>query len=318
MTEASIPHGNEKTGILLVAGFLGAGKTTLLRHVISWKEDMSDTVVIVNEFGDIGIDGSLLQGEGSDVIELTSGCICCTLAVDLTILLKSLWERFSPRWIIIESSGIADPTSIIALLQQAGIKEHIDFLKVITVLDADCWEVRGIMGQLFYHQIETADIILLNKIDLLDKAIIKQYLEEMHETLPETQVVPTIHCKIDPESILRGAVGEEPGLHNYETASSNGQGIHASEAGFIAFSFEDHRAMNEASFEQFIEELPWEVFRIKGTVRYGDRTVFINYVGGKAEWTPWAGSHDTRLAFVGWDTEPEEILGRLEKCIAQR
>jgi G3E family GTPase len=315
MTEANIPHGNEKTGILLVAGFLGAGKTTFLRHVISWKEDMSDTIVIVNEFGDIGIDGSLLQGDDSDVIELTSGCICCTLAVDLTILLKSLWERFNPRWIIIESSGIADPTSITALLQQDGIKEHIDFLKVITVLDADCWEVRGIMGQLFYHQIETADIILLNKIDLLDKAVIKQYLEEMHEALPETQVVPTIHCKIDPESILRDADRDDTGLHNYETASRHAQGIHASDAGYIAFSFEDPRPIHESSFEQFIEELPREVFRIKGTVRYENRTVFINYVGGKTEWTPWTGSPETRLAFVGWDTEPEEILGRLQKCI---
>jgi G3E family GTPase len=318
MDEPSNPRRTEKTGVLLVSGFLGSGKTTLLRHLISWKEDMSDTVVIVNEFGDIGIDGSLLRGGASDVIELTSGCICCTLAVDLTILLQSIWERFSPRWIIIEASGVADPTSIISALWQARIGEHIRSLRVITVLDADCWEVRSIMGQLFYRQIETADIILLNKIDLLDREIVKRYLGEIHEILPETQIVPTVHCGIDPESILRGAIGDEPSLHNYETISNQEHGIHASDAGFIAFSFEDDRAMNKASFEQFIEELPGEVFRIKGTVRYEDRTVLINYVGGRAEWSIWTGSPETKLAFVGWDTEPEEILGRLEKCIAPR
>lgn len=317
MGRSSTPRRSGKTAILLVSGFLGAGKTTLLQHVLSWKEDMSDTVVIVNEFGDIGIDGSLLQGEDSDVIELTSGCVCCTLAVDLKILLQNIWERFCPRWIIIETSGIADPTSVIAALGQAGIGDHISSLRVITVMDADCWEMRSIMGQLFYRQIETADIILLNKIDLLDREIVKRYLSEIHEILPETQVVPTVHCGIDPESILRGAAGDELGLHNYETASSHSHGIHA-HAGYIAFSFQDSRPMHEASFEQFIEELPREVFRIKGTVRYADRTVFINYVGGRVEWSPRAGPPETRLSFVGLDTEPEEILGRLERCIARQ
>jgi G3E family GTPase len=315
MDKSSTPRRTEKTGVLLVSGFLGSGKTTLLRHIISWKEDMSDTVVIVNEFGDIGIDGSLLRGEASDVIELTSGCVCCTLAVDLTILLKSIWERFNPRWIIIESSGVADPTSIISALWQAGIKEHIDFLKVIVILDTDCWEVRSIMGQLFHRQIETADIILLNKIDLLDREIVKRYLGEIHEILPETQIIPTVHCSIDPESILRAANGNEPSHHDHEAVSNHEQGIHT-HAGYSTFSFQDSRPMREASFERFIEELRGEVFRIKGTVRYGDRTVFINYVGGRVEWSPPGDATETRLSFVGWDTESEEILSRLEKCLA--
>ena len=318
MGSSNHPRSNGKTGVLLISGFLGAGKTTLLRHMLSWKEDMSDTVVIVNEFGDIGIDSSLIEDVSSDVIELTSGCVCCTLAVDLRILLQDIWERFSPRWIIIEASGVADPTSIIATLWQSGIGEHIRSVRVITVLDADCWEVRSIMGQLFYHQIETADIILLNKIDLLDIEIVKRYLGEMREILPETQIVPTVHCGIDPESILRDTAGDEPDLHDYEIAFRLEHGIHASDAGYIGFSFEDPRPMHEASFEQFIEELPGEVFRMKGTVRYADRTVFINYVGGRAEWSPGIGAQKTRLSFVGWDIEPEEILVRLKRCIARR
>jgi G3E family GTPase len=110
----STPRDNQpehKADILLLAGFLGAGKTTLLKRILSWETDLSDTVVLVNEFGDIGIDGALLKDSGSDVIELTSGCICCTLSADLHQSLTRLWERFKPRRILIEASGVADPKS---------------------------------------------------------------------------------------------------------------------------------------------------------------------------------------------------------------
>ena len=90
----SIPPGDKsdyKAELLLLAGFLGAGKTTLLKNILSWEAKLSETVVLVNEFGDIGIDGALLKDSGSDVIELTSGCICCTLSADLHQSLMRIW-----------------------------------------------------------------------------------------------------------------------------------------------------------------------------------------------------------------------------------
>ena len=87
---------HHQTDVLLLSGFLGAGKTTLLKRILNWESDLSDTVVLVNEFGEVGIDGALLEGAGSDVVELTSGCICCTLSNDLKQSLIRIQKEFTP------------------------------------------------------------------------------------------------------------------------------------------------------------------------------------------------------------------------------
>jgi G3E family GTPase len=79
MNEPLLQKTSQKAAIFLLSGFLGAGKTTLLKRILSWETNLSDTILLVNEFGDVGIDGGLLKNSGSDVVELNSGCICCTM-----------------------------------------------------------------------------------------------------------------------------------------------------------------------------------------------------------------------------------------------
>jgi G3E family GTPase len=330
------PLGNQpeyKADLLLLAGFLGAGKTTLLKRILSWEADLSETVVLVNEFGDIGIDGALLKDSGSDVIELTSGCICCTLSADLHLSLTRLWNRFKPRRILIESSGVADPKSIASVLKAPGLSQYMDHKKTVTVLDADFWEAREVFGPLFYNQLEMADLILLNKIDLAKQEKIPQFLKEIHAVIPGCQVIPTIHCGIDPESLWVAATPKtfqlkpirffHPISSNSNTDSSDHHHSHQKHdnhtvdaSSYVTFSFRDSKIVDETRFKKFIRNLPWEVFRIKGPVRFADRVVMLNFVGGKGEWIPWDGEPETRLAFIGWDINPEEILKQAAFCFS--
>jgi G3E family GTPase len=323
-----------KAEILLLAGFLGAGKTTLLKRILSWEADLSETVVLVNEFGDIGIDGALLKDSGSDVIELTSGCICCTLSADLHQSLIRLWNRFKPRRILIEASGVADPKSLTTVLQGPGIGQHMGLKKIITVLEADIWSAREVFGQLFYNQLEMAHLILLNKIDLMAAEKIPQFLDEIHDVIPDSQVVPTIHCEIDPETLWTQAQPNMSGLKPIQffrpallDGKSDSRDSHpaceahdshpARSVNFVTFSFRDSGIIDEARFKKFIRNLPWELFRIKGTVRFADRLEMLNFVGGKSEWSPWEGEAETRLAFIGWKINEQETLKDLKRCLVE-
>lgn len=328
MNEPFAKKADEKADILLLSGFLGSGKTTLLKRILSWESDLSKTVVLVNEFGDIGIDGSLLKNSGTDVIELTSGCICCTLSADLKRSLTTIWERFSPRRIFIEGSGVADPTPIAAVINTKELGRFMSLTKIITVLDADFWESRQIFGPLFYNQLQMAHLILLNKIDLLEDKKISLFLKEIHEIIPDSQVVPTIQCAIDPESLWSEVKPTPFGLkpihffrplnlkrHSHFVDKTHPIHAHVDSSKYVSFSFRNSQIIDETQFLQFIDELPWEVFRIKGSVLFADRLAMLNFVGGKSEWLPWEGEPETRLAFIGWDVRPEEILQNLGGCI---
>ena len=200
------------------------------------------------------------------------------------------------------------------------------------MLDADYWEVRENFGTLFFSQLETANLILLNKIDLLEGDLVSTFLQEIHDEIIGSQVVPTIRCAIDPETLWSPtkfkAVGLQP-MRLFKEFSLDDAGQPSEDAGhvdenhstsvavnnFITFSFEGSRSLDEKRFKQFVDQLPWELFRMKGPVQFADRLELVNLVGGKSEWSPWDGEPQTRLAFIGWNVDPDQMLEKLEACL---
>ena len=322
---------NCKTKVFLITGFLGSGKTTLLKRILSWQTNLAGTVVLVNEFGKVGIDGALLKNAGSDVIELTSGCICCTIKSELEDTLKSIWERFHPKRILLEATGVAQPNAVVEIVENEILKNLMGVEKVVTVLDIRYWLNRENFGQFFMKQVEEADLILLNKMDTAEKSMVHQSLSQLQKAVPGCQAIPTAYCKVDPEALWSADHGETKDcgigildfyqsdtVHNRRHNHSHTDGCAGTsdeDTGYISFDFSTNRLMDESALNRFLATVPWQVFRIKGPVQFHDRTVLLNFVAGKWDFDPWTGKSETRLVLIGWEIEEEKIKPDLGKCI---
>jgi len=318
---------NTLCSVVLIAGFLGAGKTTLLSHILTWPGNLSGTVVLVNEFGAVGIDGELLQGFDAPVVEMANGCICCSLQVDFRRNVEDILARFHPSRLLIEATGVADPHDILAVLNETQFRQKLNLAKTATVVDADFWEAREHFGPLFYNQIKAADLILLNKVDLQPAEAVTKFIAEMQEACPSSSIMPTYHCRIDPDALWGLQKHIEPRMESLfpmymEKEHAGGHEQHhgdsnAHELGYVTFSFETRAPFSEERFRLFMASAPANLYRIKGYVFFSEKWVFINHVGGKTEWVDCSAKECSRLAFVGWQVDEEPLLARLKECLIE-
>lgn len=319
-----------KSKVYIITGFLGSGKTTLLKRILKSAKDLSGTVVLVNEFGKAGIDGSLIKDTAAaNIVELNSGCICCSLKIDLIQTLQFLWEKYAPERVIIEATGVADPLSIIETLDDRMLVTHFQYEKTIMVVDGDFWEARHVFGTVFKSQLNQADLILLNKIDTLDKSEIPVVLKEIQDESAMTRVIPTLYGNIDPNILWAGSNESEPGFQterffkDYDPEKDLSTPIKdfgrttAKDAGFITFSYETPLAFDKKKFMAFIHSVPLELFRIKGPVKFTQQTEMLNFVGGKSQWIKWQDNTTTCLNFIGWDVSEDETIKKLNACLAE-
>jgi G3E family GTPase len=319
---------NTACSVVLIAGFLGAGKTTLLAHILNWPDDQSGTVVLVNEFGTVGIDGEFLRRFDVPVVEMANGCICCSLQVDFRRSLEDILVRFRPNRLLIEASGVSDPRDILAILNEPQFKQRLNLAKTVTVVDADFWELaRENPEALVYDQIKAADLILLNKVDLQPAEVVTKFIFEIQEVCPSSSIMPTYRCRIDPDALWGLQSQIEHRIESMFTmcldegfggSSEPHHGAsNARELGYVTFSFETSAPFSETCFCRFIESAPAQLYRIKGYVFFGDRWAFVNHVGGKTEWA-YSGTKDrSRLAFVGWQVDEKTLLAGLKDCLVE-
>ncbi len=297
--------------VLLVAGFLGAGKTTLIRHLLtSPPKGLGKLAILVNEVGKIGLDGALLSGLNVEVVELTSGCICCSIKTDFFKAVQEIYQRFHPGFLVVEPSGVAQPGEILDVLSQPPLKEFCRVQSIVTIVDAGFFKAREMLGSFYDRQILGADVILLNKIDLVDEKMALGIESRLKEMNPRAQIFLTRNCAVEPARLLEGlsSAGEKTGKAYFGEEDLEQQG-------FQSFTFEDHGIMDRMKLIRFLESLPASLFRCKGWARFPDSSVIVNYSGGNYRLEPTQDSHPTALVLVGRNCPQDEILAALKKCV---
>jgi G3E family GTPase len=175
--------------VLCIAGFLGSGKTTILLEVArALSEAGSSLAVIENEIGEVGVDGAYVREQGLPVQELFGGCICCTLQMGLVETLATVQDTYAPEWVIIEPTGLATPADILGLLRD-NVRD-LGVIRVLTIVDAERWPMLiEVVEPLVTSQIQSADVVAVNKVDAVDAAALTAMLEGLRELAGETPLL---------------------------------------------------------------------------------------------------------------------------------
>lgn len=173
----------------LIGGFLGAGKTTLIKGLIDGWSGKEKLAVLVNEFGEVGIDGTLLAERGTEVVELTSGCICCTLNADLKAQVTNLARTYQPERLLIEPTGIATTKSILNILRSLSLESYITTIRVTLLLDCLSFDSKLKMLSFIDSQIALADLVVLSKSDLVLPQVLSEISSRVASINPRAQII---------------------------------------------------------------------------------------------------------------------------------
>ena len=292
-----------RTPITLITGPLGSGKTTLLRHILATHR--AKIAIVMNEFGEIAIDTKVVEGKNVRIAELGGGCVCCSLLGEFEAAVTEIINKIAPEMIIVETTGLAEPEALVFNIQEALPQCRLD--GVVSVIDADMLVRFPELGHTTRLQIEGADILLLNKIDLVDVKQIEPLERKLREINPSAAILHTDRCRIGPELLF--GIGREkrvaPPQHEHQLE-------------FESFTFSSDRTFSRDCFERFADALPAKVIRAKGFVRFSDGAQLFNYVAGRWEVEPFQ-SDQTQLVFIGKGvlSEKKAIVASLKKCQQQ-
>ncbi|MGI9304426.1 MAG: CobW family GTP-binding protein [Gammaproteobacteria bacterium] len=299
----------------LLFGFLGSGKTTLARHLLSERGDDMRTAVIVNEFGDVGIDGDILKGNNVDMVEINSGCLCCTLKGSLMLAVEELREKAGAERIIVEATGVAAPAELLDSLADSSMKTDIDYGPLVTVVDAPTFNrIRPMLGEFYEDQIEYADIVILNKVDMATAEELESVRAEIEDINDEATVLFAEQCDVDTALLLNGdlsaVIGEatagktvHTGEHDHELDHDHNHAHDIAESFVLAAGGNPNRA----SVEAFFARLPDNVWRAKGFMHIDGEPCLLQYTMGQLEITPSEKRNNENLVFIGRDMDRHAI-----------
>jgi cobalamin biosynthesis protein CobW len=317
----------------IVTGFLGAGKTTLIRHVIANAQGRR-LALIVNEFGDVGIDGEILKGCGNaacpeeNMVELANGCLCCTVADEFVPALDAILSRDGVEHIVIETSGLALPKPLVQAFHWPAIKSRVTVDGVVVVVDGAALAGGRVaqnlealarqraadtalahddpIEEVFEDQIACADLVVLNKRDLLDEAGLAKALAAVAGTLPRrVKTIAVADGKVDAALLLGLGIGTEDDIANRRTRHDEEQNHDHDD--FDSFVVPLAEVADPAALAARVAALAeeFDVLRVKGfaAVTGKPMRLLVQAVGPRVSHhydRPWGGqAREGRLVVIG-------------------
>lgn len=307
-TQTTIP-------VVIISGHLGAGKTSLINGLLSNALGLK-IGVIVNDFGKINLDALLVEQSTEELIALSNGCICCSLANELDDSLNLLANVKSKLdLILIEASGVSNPLQMIELLRNSQNK-FIKLLDLVYVIDGVNFKtLLAERPELIHTHLAAAKLVILNKIDLIAPDEIILIESQIREANPQATIVKTTHARFEPQLLLDLPIVTQPKL---------GQLSQDHFADFTSVSFRERQPLDPLAMTQLLNNLPSGVYRLKGWMYFGkkslhNRKILIQKVGQTHQLTGanWETKESplTELVFIGTNFDGELLLNRLRTCI---
>jgi len=270
------------TPITIISGFLGAGKTSLLSHLLS-ADHGKKIAVLVNDFGQLNIDAQLIVNVEGETVSLTNGCICCTIRDDLLVEVLRLINQpteLRPQHIVIETSGVSDPGLVAHTFKLAASEGLLQLDSIISVVDAEqALTQQDEFQNLIARQIRVADVLVINKVDLVDKQELEAVKKFVVEIDPAARILQACQGRIPLEMIF-----SESNLNASATKISQSAPASTTPL-FETWVYQSNRSFSLMALRKLVEDLPVGVYRLKGFVQLDDEhqeQAQLQMTGGRA------------------------------------
>lgn len=333
--------------VTIITGFLGSGKTTLLNHILQNNQDLK-VAVLVNEFGDIDIDSQLLVSIDEDMVQLSNGCICCTINDGLIDAVFRVLEREDlVDYLVVETTGIADPLPVAISFLGTELRELTRLDSIITLIDAETFDPDHYYSDAALNQVLYGDVILLNKTDLAPSKKVDELEDFLHTLRGEGRILRCQQSQVPLEAIIDIRIQTPAALQTQTNQTNNGQhdhhhdhdhdyhhdesvhdhhhdhahSDHLANDGFISISFESDRPFFLERFQEFLNHLPEEIYRAKGLLWFTVKDEqYIFQLSGKRftlEPDPRPGRPQrNQLVVIGRHLDQASIHRQLSACLA--